>query len=107
MLGAIACVTGRADFLVSLLSQATSNINPAQRTKMLKRFTGLLPVNTRFPSSYLFCWTSPAAERQHAKPWTLPGPTLTCTDCGMNTKKKAPENRRGLWLLKGNRVQLG
>src|SRR5882757_10699214 len=66
MLGAIACVTGRADFLVSLLSHATSNIKPALRTKMLKRFTGQLPINTRFPLIIPVCWTSLAAERQHA-----------------------------------------
>jgi hypothetical protein len=38
MLGASACVTGCADFFVSLLSHPTSNINAAARKTILERF---------------------------------------------------------------------
>src|SRR5580765_3885855 len=51
MLGASACATGCADFLVSLLSHATNKINPAPRATMLKRFTQ--HSNCRVPQSYL------------------------------------------------------
>src|SRR5882724_3195691 len=52
-LGASACVTGCADFLVSLLSHATKNINPAARKTIFKRFTQQLHFNAGLSSSYL------------------------------------------------------
>jgi hypothetical protein len=38
MLGAIACATGCADFLVSLLSHALNEITPAARITIFRRF---------------------------------------------------------------------
>src|SRR5882724_13522520 len=52
-LGASACVTGCADFLVSLLSHATSNISPAARKTIFKRFTHNSISTQALSSSYL------------------------------------------------------
>src|SRR5258707_8460389 len=52
-LGASACGTGCADFLVSLLSHATRNISPAARKTIFKRFTQQLHFNAGLSSSYL------------------------------------------------------
>src|ERR1700731_3373705 len=67
MLGAIACGAGCADFLVSLLSHATSNINPAARKTIFERFTKRFTqhsISRQACPHHTFCWTGLAVDRQ-------------------------------------------
>src|SRR5580765_207104 len=53
MLGASACVTGCADFFVSLLSHPTSNINAAARKTIFERFKQHSISAQAYPQSYI------------------------------------------------------
>src|SRR5712671_3738156 len=88
-LGASACVTGCADFLVSLLSHATRNISPAPRKTIFKRFTKL-HFNAGLSSSYLL---DGSGRRTAASDLRQPG--IRASAIVPRTQRKGPGNNRG------------
>src|SRR5579864_9619466 len=87
-LGAMACVTGCADFFVSLLSHATSEINPAARIIIFKRFKQHSMLARALPSIIHFCWTVSSGARQHLPLVTGNKGRLHCP---MNALKRLPK----------------
>jgi hypothetical protein len=71
MLGANACVTGCADFFVSLLSHATSEINPAARITIFRRFNQHSMSAQAGPQAYISVGRIWQPEGQHL---VLPSP---------------------------------
>src|SRR5215813_1289638 len=72
MVGAMACATGRAAFLVSLLSHATRVENPTARINRLKRLKAILLQTKRRPASdhhtfVLDAISRPNGSRGHSK----------------------------------------